>query len=226
MSNMCDESTHVNSYILMYIRVLQLCIPYVPIVRDIILSESHASKYAALLGIVKTIEMVRRNFYWCGLNKDVHEYVSACDICQRTKLSKQKQPGLLQSLTIPQRNWEQVTMDFVTGLPLTARHFDTVLVIVDKLSKMAHFIPTSHDISAHETAWLFVTNIFRLHGMPHSIISDRDGRFTSDFWQALFDILGCSLRMSSSYHSQTDGQSERTIQVLLQMIRATCRVHA
>jgi len=110
-------------------------------------------------------------------------------------------------------------------LPLTARKFDTVLVVVDKLSKMAHFIPTSHNITACETAWLFVTNIFRLHGMPHSIISDRDGRFTSDFWQALFDILGCSLRMSSSYHPQTDGQSERTIQVLLQMIRATCRIH-
>src|SRR5215813_11055627 len=95
-------------------------------------------------------------------------------------------------------------MDSVTGLPLTARKLDTVLVVVDKLSKMAHFVPTTHNISAYETAWLFINNVFRLHGMPYSIISDRDVRFTSEFWEALFDILECSLCMSSSYHPQTD----------------------
>jgi hypothetical protein len=113
-------------------------------------------------------------------------------------------------------------MDFITHLPTTANGFDSVFVVVDRLSKMAHFIPTTTTVTAEEAAHLFMVNFFRLHGMPKTIVSDRDPKFTSGFWKGLMSALGCTLAMSSGYHPQTDGQTERTNRTLEEMLRAYC----
>ncbi|KAL1920728.1 uncharacterized protein VTP21DRAFT_11363 [Calcarisporiella thermophila] len=127
--------------------------------------------------------------------------------------------GLLQPLPIPTRRWEQISMDFIFQLPKTKRGFDAILVIVDRLTKRAHFIPTTTNASAVEVAEIFMQNIFKLHGLPAHIISDRDPQFTSRFWKALFEKLGTRLAMSTAFHPQTDGQTERTNRTLEEMLR-------
>ena len=128
--------------------------------------------------------------------------------------------GLLQPLDTPTTRWEQITMDFIVQLPLTKQGYDAIFVVVDKLFKRAHFIPTHTSATAPETAKLFFNVIFKDHGLPRTIISDRDAKFTSKFWQQLFKELGTTLSMSTSFHPQTDGQTERTNRTLEEMLRA------
>ena len=127
----------------------------------------------------------------------------------------------MQSLPIPEWKWEHITMDFVVGLPRTQQGNDTVWVIVDRLTKSAHFIPIKISYNLNKLAELYVKEVVRLHGIPASIISDRDPRFTSRFWMSLQEALGIKLKFSTAFHPQTDGQSERTIQVLEDMLRAS-----
>ena len=150
----------------------------------------------------------------------VTEYVKSCDTCQRTKASNQRPPGLLQPIPLPATNWEQVTMDFITQLPTSSAGNDAIFVCVDRLSKMVHFAATKTNAAAPEIANLFMNTIFRLHGLPKVIISDRDPRFTGNFWSTLFKTLGTNLAMSTAYHPQTDGQTERANRTLEQMLRA------
>ncbi|GJP43629.1 hypothetical protein CLOM_g3070 [Closterium sp. NIES-68] len=149
-------------------------------------------------------------------------YVAACPICQRMKTSHQRPTGLLQPLEPPQRPWQHVTMDFVTGLPAGPSGNDAVLVVVDRLTKMAHVAPCRTTITAEETARLFISTVVRLHGIPAAIISDRDPKFTSKFWQDTWARYGTRLQFSSAYHPQTDGQTERTNQTMEQLIRTNC----
>ena len=142
------------------------------------------------------------------MNNDVRQYVKSCDSCQRIKASQQVPGGLLQPLPIPARPWEQVSMDFIVQLPKTKAGFDAIVVFVDTFSKMTHFAPTKTTASAPDTARLFFDHIFRLHGLPKSIVSDRDAKFTSKFWKSLFQTLGTKLAMSTAFHPQTDGQTE------------------
>ncbi|KAJ9531466.1 hypothetical protein QJQ45_006912 [Haematococcus lacustris] len=159
------------------------------------------------------------------MHKTVQEYVRTCDKCQRNKATNQLPPGLLQPLPIPSRNWQQVSMDFIGPLPATPRGHTMIFTVVDKLSKMIHLIPTTTTATAHDTARLFFDHIFKHHGLPEAIISDRDPKFTSDFWTSLFHLTGTRLLLSSAYHPQTDGQTERANRTVEDMLRPYVNDH-
>ncbi|GJS58262.1 hypothetical protein Tco_0653046 [Tanacetum coccineum] len=151
---------------------------------------------------------------------EIATYVSKCLTCAKVKVEHQKPSGLLVQPEIPQWKWEKITMDFITKLLKTSAGQDTIWVIVDRLTKSAHFLPMKETDSMEKLTRQYLKEVFSRHGVPVSIISDRDGRFTSQFWQSLQEALGTQLDMSIAYHPQTDGQSERTIQTLEDMLRA------
>ncbi|GKF05465.1 putative reverse transcriptase domain-containing protein, partial [Tanacetum coccineum] len=157
---------------------------------------------------------------WPGMKRDIAEYVSRCLTCSKIKAEHQKPSGFLQQPEIPEWKWEKITMDFVTKLPKSSSGHDTIWVVVDRLTKSAHFLPIREDYKTEKLAKIYTNEIVARHGVPVSIISDRDGRFTSHLWQAFQEALGTRLDMSTAYHPQTDGQSERTIQTLEDMLRA------
>ena len=148
----------------------------------IILKEHHDNHIAGHFGVDKTYENVARTFYWPKMIRAIKQYIQSCDVCQRNKGSNQTPAGLLQPLDTPAQKWEQVTMDFIVQLPLTKQGFDAIFVVVDRLSKRAHFIPTHTTVTAPEVAKLFFNIIFKDHGLPRIIVSDRDAKFTSKFW--------------------------------------------
>ena len=154
------------------------------------------------------------------MRKDIVGYVARCLNCQQVKYEHQRPGGLLQQMIIPEWKWERVTMDFVSGLPRTLKNFDSIWVVVDRLTKSAHFIPVCTTYSAERLARIFIQEIVRLHGVPVTIISDRGTQFTSQFWRTFQHELGTQVELSSAFHPQTDGQSERTIQILEDMLRA------
>ncbi|MCO5564307.1 hypothetical protein L7F22_017967 [Adiantum nelumboides] len=156
------------------------------------------------------------------MKKDTLHYIQRCLICQKTKAERVKIPEKLQPLDIPQMKWECICMDFVTGLPKTTGNYDSIFVIVDKLTKVAHLIPVKQTATAAGIAQVFVKELVRLHGIPAKIISDQDANFTSKFWQAMFQSLGTQLNLSTAYHPETDGQTERVNQVIEDMLRAYC----
>lgn len=144
-------------------------------------------------------------------------------MCQQVKGENVKSPGLLKPLDIPQEPWRDITMDFITGLP-KSKGFEVIWVIIDRFSRYGHFLALSHPITAKGLAHIFFENIYKLHGLPESIFSDRDSLFLGEFWQTLFKISGTRLNMSSSYHPQSDGSTERVNQCLEQYLRSmTCQ---
>ena len=147
------------------------------------------------------------HFFWTGMKKDILTFVAECDVCQRHKGETINTPGTLQPLPIPTSIWTEVSMDFITGLPKSGNK-SVIMVVVDRLSKYAHFCALSHPFTPTLVAQSFMDQIFKLHGMPTSIVSDCDPIFTSNFWQELFRIQGTQLKISTSYHPQTDGQTE------------------
>ncbi|KAG8481101.1 hypothetical protein CXB51_025847 [Gossypium anomalum] len=157
-------------------------------------------------------DLKKKLYWWVGMKRDISEFVSRCLICQQVRAEHQVPSGLLQPVLVPEWKWDRVTMDFVTGLPLTLKKKDAIWVVIDKLTKSAHFIPIRMDYSLDKLAELYISEIVRLHGVPLSIISDRDPRFTSRFWKKLQEALGTKLSFSTAFHPQTDGQSERVIQ--------------
>ncbi|GJX07609.1 reverse transcriptase domain-containing protein [Tanacetum coccineum] len=159
-------------------------------------------------------------YWWPTMKKDIAVYVSRCLTCLKVKAEHQRPSGLLQQPEIPEWKWERIAMDFVTKLPRTSSGHDAIWVIVDRLTKSAHFLPMREDYKMDRLARLYLNEIIARHGVPISIISDRDSRFTSRFWQSMQEALGTRLDMSTAYHPQTDGQSERTIQTLEDMLRA------
>jgi hypothetical protein len=197
----------------------RICVPNVRALRLTIMHDCHDSPVAGHPGVDKTYERVHRLYYWKRLDAFVTKYVRHCDACQRNKPSSQKTPGLLQSLPVPDGPWQQVSCDFIVRLPPTTSGFDSIMVWVDLFSKMAHFIPCKTDVDAEGVASLFVRTIFRWHGLPRAIVSDRDSKFTSAFWTSVMEILETSLKLSSSYHPQTDGQTERVNRILEQTLR-------
>ncbi|GJS91888.1 putative reverse transcriptase domain-containing protein [Tanacetum coccineum] len=163
---------------------------------------------------------LRDLYWWHGMKRGIAEYVSRCLTCFKIKDEHQKPSGFLQQPEIPEWKWEKITMDFVTKLPKSSSGHDTIWVVVDRLTKSAHFLPIREDYKTEKLAKIYTNEIVARHGVPVSIISDRDGRFTSHLWQAFQKALGTRLDMSTAYHPQTDGQSERTIQTLEDMLRA------
>jgi hypothetical protein len=145
--------------------------------------------------------------YWVGMQKRIRDFVRECDVCQRQKYSATTPGGLLQPLPISNAVWEDLSLDFITGLP-KSKGFGVVLVVVDRLSKYSHFILLKHPYTAKSIAELFVREVVRLHGIPSSLISDRDPLFVSHFWMELFKLQRTKLKMSSAYHPETDGQTE------------------
>ncbi|CAA0830755.1 Unknown protein, partial [Striga hermonthica] len=146
--------------------------------------------------------------------KDVADFVRRCLTCQQVKAEHKSPIGPLRPLPIPRWKWEEVAMDFVTGLPRSSEHHDAIWVVVDRLTKVAHFLPVSMSMPLDRLAEIYVRGIVRLHGVPVTIVSDRDPRFTSRFWKSLHEAMGTKLAFSSAYHPETDGQTERTIQTL------------
>jgi hypothetical protein len=162
---------------------------------------------------------IRKSYWWPHLRTDVATYVSKCLTCAKIKAEHQKPSGLLQQPKIPVWKWEEIAMDFITKLPKTSG-FDTIWVIVDRLTKSAHFLAIKETDNVKTLSQIHIKEVVSRHGVPLSIISDRDGRFVSKFWKSLHEILGMNLDMSTAYHPQTDGQSERTIQTMEDMLRA------
>ncbi|GJT47338.1 putative reverse transcriptase domain-containing protein [Tanacetum coccineum] len=183
--------------------------------RDLIMHESHKSKYSIHPGSDKMYQDLKKLYWWPNMKAIIAEYVGKCLTCSRVKAECQK-----PSPEIPMWKWERITMDFITKLPKTSNGHDTIWVIVDRLTKSTHFIPTRETDSMETLTRLYIKEIVSRHGVPISIISDRDSHFTSRFWQSLQSALGTQLDMSTTYHPETDGQSERTIQTLEDMLRA------
>ncbi|GKE18618.1 putative reverse transcriptase domain-containing protein [Tanacetum coccineum] len=190
-------------------------------VRTLIMDEAHKSKYFVQLGENKMLYYDLRDMYWWpGMKKDIAIYVSRCLTCLKVKAEHHRPSGLLQQHEIPEWKWERIAMDFVTKLPKTSSRHDASWVIVDRLTKYAYFLPMHEDYKMDRLARLYLNETIARHGVPISIISDRDSRFTSRFWQSMQEALGTRLDMSTAYHPQTDGQSERTIQTLDDMLIA------
>ncbi|GJX10069.1 putative reverse transcriptase domain-containing protein [Tanacetum coccineum] len=188
--------------------------------RGLIMLESHKSKYSIHPGSDKMYHDLRKLYWWPNMKADIATYVSKCLTCAKVKAEHQKPSGLLQQPEIPVWKWERITMDFITKLPRTPSGYDSIWVIVDRLTKSAHFIPMNEKYKMEKLTRLYLKEIVCRHGVPVSIISDRDPRFASRFWRSLQKSLGTNLDMSTAYHPETDGQSERTIQTLEDMLRA------
>ena len=198
----------------------RMCVPkYGELKRDI-MEEAHSSTYAMHPGSTKMYRTLKEHYWWNGMKKEIASFVCRCLTCQQVKARHQKPVGKIQLLPIPVWKWEKITMDFVTGLPWTQRQYDAIWVIVDRLTKSAHFLLVNVQDSLEKLAQLYVDEMVRLHGVPVSIVSDRDPKFTSRFWPSLQKALGTRLHFSTAFHPQTDGQSERTIQTLEDMLRA------
>jgi hypothetical protein len=175
--------------------------------KSTVLSELHATPTAGHSGFTKTYDRVKRSFFWEGMKQDIRQFVAECEVCQRNKGETVKSPGTLQPLPIPPDIWKDISMDFITGLPKSGNK-SVIMVVVDRLSKYAHFCALHHPFTASTVAQIFMDQVFKLHGMPNSIVSDRDPTFTSNFWQELFKLQGTQLHLNSAYHPQTDGQTE------------------
>ncbi|CAI7737857.1 unnamed protein product [Closterium sp. NIES-54] len=201
----------------------KIWVPNYALLRQILLEEFHDIPYAGHFGSNKTLAGIAKYYYWPRMAADVQQFVISCDTCQRMKSNKQKKTGLLQPLPVPEQPWQVVSLDFITGLPSTSRGHDSILVVINKFSKMGHFIPTNATATAEATARLFFDCIITIHGIPATLISDRDPKFTSKFWKELMGLLGTKLAMSSAYHPQTDGQIERLNQVVEQLLRTACK---
>ncbi|GJY88451.1 reverse transcriptase domain-containing protein [Tanacetum coccineum] len=184
------------------------------------MDEAHKSKYSVHPGADKMYYDLKDRYWWPGMKKDIVVYVSKCLTCLKVKAEHQRPSGLLQQPEIPEWKWERIAMNFVTKLPRTSSGHDTISVIVDRLTKSAHFLPMREDFKMDRLARLYLNEIVARHGVPISIISDRDSRFTSRFWQSMQEALGTRLDMITAYHPQTDDQSEHTIQNLEDMLRA------
>lgn len=195
-------------------------VPNDSVIRNRILHELHDAQLSGHPGQPRTLEAVKRRFWWPTLARDVESYVKCCPVCQRNKLKRAKPAGLLNPLPIPSEPWESVSTDFISQLPRTPKHgYDAIAVYVDRLTKMVHFRPTKTTITAEQSAELFLEAVFVLHGMPKSIVSDRGSQFANRFWPAFTGLLGSRSVLSTAFHPQTDGQTENMNRTLEDMLR-------
>uniref|UniRef100_A0A3B3HVP5 Gypsy retrotransposon integrase-like protein 1 n=1 Tax=Oryzias latipes TaxID=8090 RepID=A0A3B3HVP5_ORYLA len=192
---------------------------YVPdSLRSDVLAWGHTSRIACHGGVYRTIRLIKRRFFWPSLERDVKEYIAACTTCARSKTSNRPPSGLLQPLPVPSRPWSHIAVDFVTGLPPSQGH-SVILTVIDRFSKAAQFIPLPQLPSASETADVLVNNVFRHHGIPCDIVSDRGPQFTSQVWKAFCSALGATVSLTSGHHPQANGQAERANQELEAALR-------
>jgi hypothetical protein len=197
----------------------RLFIPNAGTLRQDLLFEHHDSCLAGHLGMDKTVDYLARNYWWPSLPTDVRDYVRTCPECITSKSASRKPAGLLQPLPIPSKKFEHVTMDFVSHLGDTSSGNNTILVFVCKLTKALRLAATNLEVTAPIAARIYYDQIVRFHGFPSVIISDRDPRFTSSFWRSLHGFADTKLRLSTAFHPQTDGQSERAVRTIIDMLR-------
>ena len=196
-----------------------LLVPDDESVQRIIIERCHDHPAVGHPGRAKTFEIVTRDYWWPSIRKTIARYINNCDTCARAKPVRHMPYGYLKPLEVPQRRWESVSMDFITGLPTGRNGYNAILVVADRLTKMAHFIPTTDTVTAEGLAELYRDHIWRLHGIPDSVVSDRGSLFTSAFWKSLGRLLHTENRLSTAFHPQTDGQTERTNAALEQYLR-------
>jgi hypothetical protein len=189
-------------------------------IRQQILDEAHLSRYSVHPGSTKMYHDLKQHYWWTKMKIEIACYVARCDTCRRVKAIHMKTAGPLQSLPIPTWKWEDISMDFIVGLPRTAKGYDSIWVIVDRLTKIAHFLPVKTYYPVLTYAELYIARILSLHGVPKTIVLDCGPQFVSKFWKELRKSLGTKLLHSSAYHPQTSGQTERVKQILEDMLRA------
>jgi len=195
---------------------------YVPNDRELkleILKEMHNMAYAGHPGYQKTVAAVRSHYFLPSLKKEIAEYIARCMECQKVKVEHRHPVGFLQPLPIPKWKWDVVTMDFITRFPRTSKQHDSIMVVVNKLTKAAHFILLKTTHRAADVADIFLKEVARLHGIPKTIVSNRDPKFTSNFWKGLFKGFGTNLNFSTTYHPKSYGQTERVNRVIEDMLR-------
>ena len=193
-------------------------VPSTDNLRLLLTKEHHDSLLAGHPGRRKTLQLLQRHYWWPAMKTFVNDYVDTCDLCCRTKARRHQPYGELKSLPIPPYPWSSISMDLIEFLP-TSDGYNSILVVVDRLTKMAIFIPTTTNLDAEELAQLYITHVFSKHGLPQSIVSDRGSEFTSRFWRAFTTLLRIDLHLSTAFHPETDGQTERVNQVLEQYLR-------
>jgi len=197
----------------------QIAVPNVGNLRSEIIEAFHASTTAGHFGRDKTGIAVSQHYWWPTHTIDIDDWVRRCPNCQINKPHHRRPAGLLQPLPVPENTWDSVSVDFITHLPLTARGHDAIMVVVDRLSKMAHFIPTGTTATVEEIAYLFYTHVWLKHGISLEIVSDRDSKFTSHTWERLCELWSLSRKKTTAFHPPTYGQTERTNRTLEQMLR-------
>jgi hypothetical protein len=202
-----------------------LVVPKKEALKKKILDEAHTSRYSIHLESTKMYHDLRQQFWWTRMKREAGHYVSKCDTCQKVKADYLKPRGLLQPLSIPVWKWDDISMDFIVGLPLMARKFDSIWVIVDQLSKSTHFIPVHTCYDARRYVEIYIAHVLCLHGVLKMIISDRGSEFVALFWEQLHTSLGTHLIHSLAYHPQTDDQTKRVNQILEDMLRACVLEH-
>lgn len=190
--------------------------------RLLLLKAHHDEPLSGHFGIEKTLNSLQRHFWWPRMRLEVVDHIKGCYQCQRNKSNNQAPAGKIQPIPIPPHRWESISLDFIGPLPITTNGFDYICVVVERCTKFAHFIPCSISIDATQLASILFREVFRLHGLPLTIISDRDPRFLSKFWTSLQKALGTELRFSTAYHPETDGQTERLNRTLEDSLRAYC----
>jgi len=190
----------------LYLRILKICYNYPAI--------GHPSRAA-------TYELVSRDYWWPKMRQTIAQYVRNCDTCTRIKSTHHAPYVLLKPLQVPFRKWSSISLELITGL-LVSQDLNALLVVVDRLSKMAHYIPITNDVNSKGIARLFLHNIFHLHGLPDSIVSDRGTQFVSQFTRSLTDLLGIQQKVSTTFHPQTDSQTECINAVVEQYLRGYC----
>lgn len=202
----------------------RLCIPDVLTdgrsLHEIVIS--HAHSLLAHLGAYKTLCLLRDHVWWKTIGADVRKYCETCETCKRSKPSNQKPYGLLNPLPVPSLPWEAIGIDFVGPLPPSNNRdgsFDSITVIIDLLTAMVHLVPSRISYTAHDVAELLFAEVYKHHGLPKAIISDRNVLFTSVFWEHLHKLIGVDLRQSSAYHPESDGSTEQANCTVTQMLR-------
>jgi IS30 family transposase len=198
----------------------RMCVPDIKLIQELVLKEAHETTYSIHPDSEKMYQDLKKRFWWYSMKREIAEYVAICDSCQRIKTEHQRPTGLLQPLQIHQWKWDEIGMDFIVGLPRTRAGYDFIWVVVDRLTKAIHFISVKTTYNSTMLAELYMSRIVCLHGVPKKIVSDRGTQFTSHFLPQLHEALGTHLNFSSAYHPQTVSQTERTNQILEDMLRA------
>jgi hypothetical protein len=187
----------------------RLCMPKIGDLRETILREAHDSAYSIHLGSTKMYQDLKQRYWSYGMKRDVAAHVALYDTCHRVKAEHQRPASLLQPLKVPEWKWEEIGMDFIVGLPRTRDGYDSIWVIVDHLTNVAHFIPVKTTYTGAKLAKVYMSRIVCLHGVPKKIVSDRGTQFTSRFWEKLHESMDTKLIFSLAYHPQTDRQIDR-----------------